>query len=101
MGDELRGTWVRDEHGWSKLPDSEAETLWWQSPDDAIVATETFTKGQGRRFTACSTRSADAVTGASSTTWDSSEHGVDDYPLIVGADASVPGTLLAPSRPGT
>ncbi|WP_028660025.1 hypothetical protein [Nocardioides insulae] len=34
----LRGTWVRDDDGWSMLPGSEEEITWWQGQDDKIVA---------------------------------------------------------------
>jgi hypothetical protein len=35
---QLRGTWIRDDDGWSLLEGSEFEISWWQGPDDRIVA---------------------------------------------------------------
>lgn len=34
----LRGTWVRDDDGWSLLEGSKQEITWWQSADDRVVA---------------------------------------------------------------
>jgi len=34
----LRGTWIRDDDGWTLLEGSEDEISWWQGPEDRIVA---------------------------------------------------------------
>lgn len=33
----LRGTWVRDDDGWTMVPGSDKERSWWQGPHDRVV----------------------------------------------------------------
>ena len=100
---KLRGTWVRDEDGWSMVPGSDEERSWWQGPHDRVVAVpippshpyfdERYTyywEHDGKRS---------PLRGATSSGWSVLEHypGGESERIRYGSNASVPGQLLRPS----
>lgn len=98
----LRSTWVHDDSGWSKAPDSDEELSWWQGPDDRIVGVplpperdkygvrfDYFWEHDGQRT---------PLTGGTETTWSVLEHygGGESERMHYGSNASIPGQLLPP-----